>query len=72
MTTLIAYENTRQVDVRPKLPQILLHTAMVAIELIELGVDVLSLARRRQHRYGDEDDEAGKTFNRLSTSEPPP
>ena len=51
---VVAHENARQMDVRPQRAELRLDVAVMRVELIELRVDVLRLARRRQHRHRDQ------------------
>lgn len=61
---VIAYEDAGQVNVGPRGSELRLDVAMVGIELIELGIDVLCLARRREHRQRDQHDQAAESQRR--------
>ena len=53
-----------EVHVGSQPPEILLDATVMVVELIELGVDVLGLARRREHRHGNQHDEAAEPERR--------
>ena len=53
-----------QVDVGAQAAELGLDVAVVGVELVELRVDVLRLARRRQHRDDDQHDQAAEPERR--------
>ncbi len=61
---IVTHENAGQIDVGSKPPQLDVDLVMVGIELIELAVDFLGLARRRQHRHDNQHEETSKTERR--------
>ena len=54
---IVADVDARQMDVGPQPAQHRLHVAVMRIQLIQLGIDVLRLARQRQHRHHDQQEE---------------
>ena len=45
-------------------PQLGVHVVVVGVELIELGVDLLGLARRREHRHHDQQQQTAEAERR--------
>ena len=57
---VVADEDAGEVDVGPQPPELRVDLAVVRVELIELSVDVLRLARRREHRHAISSSEAAE------------
>jgi hypothetical protein len=55
---VVTHENAREVDVGAQPSEVFLDASMMRIELVELRVDVLRLARRGEHRHHDQDNQA--------------
>ena len=61
---IVAHEHARETDVGAKAAQLDVHLVVVRVELIELRVDLLGLARGREHRQRDEQQEAAEPERR--------
>jgi hypothetical protein len=58
---VVAHEDAREIDVGTQASQLGVHLVMVRVELIELRVDVLGFARRREHRHRDQQQETAES-----------
>ena len=61
---VVADENAGEIDVGAQPPELDVDVVVVGVELVELGVDLLRLARRREHRHHDQQQQAAEPERR--------